>query len=152
MGIFEDYITAALLEETGRFASGPAEVFGSDLDCADDITSTARELADDDPLIVAQACYRRLITPRGSLVDDPEYGFDLRSLLHRGMTTAVLGAVEGQIKAELVKDDRVASLSVTVQQIDAENFTVDIAGETAEAPFSLVLAITDGAALIKEMT
>lgn len=152
MPTWETYITAALTEETDRYAAGPADVFGSDLDCATDITSTARELADDDPLVVSQACYRRLTTPRDGLVDDREYGLDLRTFLHRGLTTAQLRSVEGQIRNEISKDDRVETVSVTVTQTDVETFSIEIKGETGTAPFSLVLALTDGEALIKEMS
>lgn len=151
MPTWETYITAALTEETDRYAAGPADVFGSDLDCATDITSTARELADDDPLVVSQACYRRLTTPRDGLVDDREYGLDLRAYLHRGLTASRLRSVEAQIKSELTKDERVDAVQVTVDQDDAETCSVTIAGETAEGPFSLVLELTDGDALIKEM-
>lgn len=151
MSTFQDFIAAALLEETESFTAGPAVAFGSDLSCAADITSTGSELADSDPLIVSQAVYRRLTTPRGMLIDDPDYGLDLRTFLHRGLTTSQLRSVEGQIRNEIGKDDRVDSVSVTVTQTDVETFSIAIRGETALAPFSLVLELTDGDALIKEM-
>jgi hypothetical protein len=152
MQTWETYITAALSEETDRYAAGSAVAFGSDLSCATDITSTARELSDDDPLIVAQAVYRRLTTPRDGLVDDREYGLDLRTFLHRGLTTAQLRSVEGQIRNEICKDDRVETVSVAVTHTDVGSFSIAIRGETGAAPFSLVLALTDGEALIKEMS
>lgn len=70
------------------------------------------------------AMYRRLITPRGTLrgiggdevaanEDELAYGLDLSALCGEvGPETAVL-IVPGQIKAELLKDDRVADVFVS---------------------------------------
>lgn len=130
--------------------------FGSDLSCADDITPDAAELAGNDPLLVAQAAYRRLITPRGSLPDDLDYGFDVRGLCGKPLTRQQLTEIPGRVRAELQKDDRILdeTLSVTITLtggIANGDFDLAIQAETADGPFSLTLAVTDAQALLKEI-
>ena len=128
--------------------------FGSDLSCTDDLTPDVAELDGSDPTIVAQAIYRRLITPRGRLLDDPDYGFDVRGLLHRPTTQTDLFGMQGQIRNEIRKDDRVDTdgLSVTVIMTSAVQLDIEISGRTVTGEdFSLTMAVTDGGVLLKEL-
>jgi hypothetical protein len=135
--------------------------YGSDLDCTDDVTSTFTELdgVKDGPIIVAQACYRRLITPRNSLAvldDDPDYGYDIASLLHRGMTPQALVGAEGAIRNELLKDDRIDQLDVALTQEtsgESNAYDLEISGTLVDSKetFSLTMALTDSVVLLREI-
>jgi hypothetical protein len=84
--------------------------YGSDIWCTDTLVTgrlaTGRTL-------VAQALYRRLITPRGMLADDGTYGLDLAGYVGAVGTTVALAALPSLVRAELLKDDRVSDVSVT---------------------------------------
>lgn len=97
-------------------------------------------------LLVAEAIYRRLTTPRGSLLYAPNYGIDIARYL--GMESTVPNAVRiaGEVRGEVEKDDR-------VDLVIARGFVTQLAGATALAmhvdleivcgagPFNLTLAI-----------
>lgn len=113
------------------------EGFGSDLSCVEDLTPDMAELASADVLVVAQAALRRLTTPRGALLDDPDYGLDVQAYVHKAMTPAELRAMAGQIRLELLKDDRIEDAQVTVTPDGASRFSISIRGVTATGPFEL---------------
>lgn len=141
----------ATLEPIGETPAGDLG-FGSDLWCTDDITPDALELPGDDSRIVAQAAYRRLITPRGALIGEDDYGIDVTSYLHRGMNPQTQRELEGVIKGELLKDDRIdPSLSVVVAYPNPSRIDITITGQTAIGPFDLVLALTDAGLLLTEI-
>jgi hypothetical protein len=78
--------------------------------------------------LVAQACYRRLTTPRGTLrggPDEENYGIDLSSIIGAGNPLRVQAMLPSMIRGELVKDDRVADVSVTA------DYTQDTAGRAS---------------------
>jgi hypothetical protein len=130
--------------------------FGSDLSCVDDITSDAAELSGSDPLLVAQAAYRRLITARGALPDDADYGLDVRGMFGKALTRQAQIEIPGRVRAELEKDDRIVpeTLQITITPTGGlahADFDLDVQGETALGPFSLTLALTDAGALLKEI-
>jgi hypothetical protein len=56
---------------------------------------------------VAEACVRRLGTPRGSLVDDADFGYDLRLVLNRGLQPGEVYTIAENVRAECLKDERV---------------------------------------------
>lgn len=112
-------------------------------------------MAGNDPLLVAQAAYRSITTPRGSVPDAPDYGIDLRSYLSRGLTTREIQQLEGVIALHIRKDDRIESVDVSVQVEDsAKAIRVAIDGVIAlsSRTFSLVLGLSDAGALLEEMT
>lgn len=116
--------------------------FGRDLWCLDDL-DPGRTVTG--ALLVAQAAYRRITTPRGAVIDAPNYGFDVRALLGKGLTPAQLAAIPGQVRGEILKDERVDSCSITATYTGGPNgtLTLSIDGETAAGPFNLVLAVTE---------
>lgn len=83
-------------------------------------------------VLVAQALYRRLITPRGTLRGGDEeraYGLDVAGYVGAvGIRTAV-AALPGLVRGELLKDDRVADVQVTAT---AEERTDGTAAVTLE--------------------
>lgn len=173
MSTLPDVVAALLLPAASRSASlvavfpavatatqvpaGPAPIapassdYGSDLSCATDLTANAAELAGDDPRIVAESDVRRLTTDSGSLIDDPEFGWNLDQLIQRPMTPAEIATIPGQVRAELLKDERHESLDVWVTGQTTSNLLVRVRGTTAKGPFRLVMAVTDAGVAVKEI-
>ena len=77
-----------------------------------DIQDTAIEASG--YLAFAQSLARRLITKRGTLIDDPNYGIDVRDWLNLETTPKNARLLSAQAASELRKDDRVVSATVTV--------------------------------------
>ncbi len=119
-----------------------AQPFGRDTSATDSIqagrTVTGARL-------VAQAIYRRLITARGQLLDDPDYGLSLTHLLGVELTRGAELALASRLRNEIEKDARVESTNVqitkTVGTRGDYEFAIDVT--TAEGPFELVLAASD---------
>ena len=112
---------------------------GTDITCTDDIdpsfalSSGATQLA--------QALYRRIITPRGGLPDAPAYGFGASTIIDQDMTARQVAVLANSIDAEFMKDERVLSSSTTgtfANQIFVGSTLVT----TAAGPFRLVLSIS----------
>lgn len=137
-----------------RIQDAPHPVgYGSDLSCADDLDANLTELDGSDPLLIAQSAFRRITTARGTLEDDPDYGIDIREDLSRANGTEERRSLAGRVRAEISKDERIASVTVTVVDIGAER-SIEIIGvpENADnAEFRLVVALEDGETLLKEI-
>ncbi len=120
--------------------------FGKDTSCTDSIR-TGRYVSG--VRLVGEACYRRLITPRGALSggeDEANYGLDLASLIGASDPKTLGAALPGRIRSELEKDERVESVDVeisTVVEGPATSFTITISVVTAEGPFTLQVAASD---------
>lgn len=121
--------------------------YGLDMSCTDEIRTTRLV---NGTRLVAEACYRRLITPRGSLIggeEESSYGLDLSSLVGSTDVDAVAAALPGRISLELHKDDRVGDVSTTVlvtKEGPKATFGITILVTTTEAAaFTLTLAVTD---------
>lgn len=66
-------------------------------------------------MVVAQSIYRRLTTPRGMLrggEDERNGGLDLSEYVGAVGTKTALAALPNLVRGEILKDDRVASVSV----------------------------------------
>lgn len=66
--------------------------------------------------VVAQALYRRLTTPRGTVRDGDAalvYGIDIQDFVGRVGTADAIAAIPALIRAEVLKDDRVTNVKVT---------------------------------------
>lgn len=92
--------------------------------------------------LLAEAVARRLVTFRGTLVDDPTYGFDVREYLNSDLSPRELAAIGAGIDNELTKEERLLRSQTVVTFLAgvlliAVNL-VDLAG-----PFRLTLAVTD---------
>jgi hypothetical protein len=99
--------------------------------------------------LVGESVYRRLTTPRGSLrggEDEADFGFDLSDLVGSAATAADVAALPGRIEAELLKDERIESVSVDVENTSTGvgiELEVTIEAETSEGPFTLQLSVDD---------
>jgi hypothetical protein len=89
--------------------------YGTDLSCVTDLHPELAEVDPTSPSAIVEAVIRRFLTPRGALLDDQDYGLDVRSHLSRGATQRDLRAITGALSGEAQKDDRVASATVTMQ-------------------------------------
>lgn len=98
-------------------------------------------------LLVAQALYRRLITPRGSLFYDTSYGFDLSEFVGEVGPELAAAAMPGRIRNELLKDDRVSSVDASVEVVTEGAETELVVSVTATLAdsgeaFSLTLGVS----------
>lgn len=116
--------------------------YGSDLSLAHDLDPMMIELSGDDPLVVAQSAIRRLQTPRGGLIGDPDYGYDVRALLKSPDGSRRIGP---RIQAELLKDDRLSEVQVAVHQVGRSMSVAVQCTTTTGARFGLVGSLTNKA-------
>ncbi|WP_438041453.1 hypothetical protein [Sorangium sp. So ce128] len=145
MSLLEDILGSVVASFGGPSApAATVDGFGADLDCADDLRDDLRMAGP--TLALAQAAYRRLTTPRGGVIDAPDYGFDLRSLLSRGMTPAELAAVPGLVRGELTKDERFEDVETRARMLDSATLELVIRCHTAAGPFELTMNVTAAAA------
>jgi hypothetical protein len=120
--------------------------FGRDVSCTTELR-TGRYVTG--ARLVGEAIYRRLTTPRGMLrggEDEADYGIDLVDLIGSAATKSDAAALGGRIQSEVLKDERVTSVDVTVVASTtgpATEFVVNIAAETADGPFALKLSISE---------
>lgn len=104
------------LRELARAATDPQPPlgYGVDLSCVADLAPDLREVAPFSQDALREACLRRLITPRGTVPDSPNYGFDVRALMNSPATPEHIASWRGRIVNELQKDDRVRSVDARV--------------------------------------
>lgn len=138
----------------GRVADVPEPplYWGSDLSCVTDCDAMFTELAPGSALIVAQAAVRRLITPRGALLDDADYGFDLRGYCNRGVTLEDLRTLQNRAEAEVLKDERLsaAAINITIEYPSGLTVTGELTpADPSFEPFAFVVAVTDAEVLIE---
>lgn len=113
--------------------------FGTDINTLDllDLDPYFTEVTGHEGL--GQALGRRLVTPRGSLEDDPAYGYDVRVRMNDDDPNVDAIAVE--VAAELVKDERVESASASVTFMESSlRIVADVL--TALGPFRLTLDVS----------
>lgn len=123
-----------------------ASNFGRDISCTRGLR-TGRFVTG--PRLVAEALYRRLTTPRGTLrggPDEANYGIDLTELVGSAATKRDAAALPGRIQAEALKDERIERVNVTVtQSVEGPSvaFAILIEAETSEGPFELQLLVSE---------
>lgn len=117
--------------------------FGLDLSCTYDldqrcITVTGRRL-------LAEAIFRRLITPRGRLIGDPNYGTDITQYLNDDVSPSDIAEMRAAIRAECKKDERIDDCTVTITAPAGKTgtYTIVISLEDGDGPFDLVLAVSN---------
>ena len=92
---------------------------------------------------LAQALAHRLVTPRGSLLDDPTYGEDARAWVNDDLDDSDLGDLEARVETELRVDERVDDARCAATFAD-ERITLDcIVTPAVGRTFRLVLAVSD---------
>jgi len=158
MTVVNDFIESEIAGLTREIAApDPNAVgFGSDLDCVTDCTDDFAELDPFSPLGIAQACVRRLYTPRGGLPDEPDYGLYLPGYVNRGVTQNDLRDLNGLIVGELRRDDRISDLTVALSY-SAITKTLGVSCQiTPDDPslgtFTFTFSVTDSRVLLETIT
>lgn len=127
----------------------PAPAFGSTLAmCTNlngewDCDPTGRMATGRD--VLSQRLINRQTTPLGSVIDSPNDCFDVSDWLSANMTDGQVAQLPGQIHTELLKDQEVQSLTVTVNYNPATStliLTENII--SGYGPFSLTITVTPG--------
>ncbi len=114
--------------------------YGNDTECASDLTFSRTEVTGE--TMMAQAMLRRFTTPRGTLINSPDYGYDLRQFVKA--TTPAESIINGNVENEALKDERVADVTVqTLFNEEAERLEVTIVGFGSEGPFDLTIGISE---------
>lgn len=88
--------------------------------------------------VVAQALYRRLITPRGMLrggAEEAAYGLDLAGYVGSVGASIAVAALPSLIRHELRKDDRVSDVAVSVAAVPG--------GGTTSLAISIYVTLSD---------
>jgi phage baseplate assembly protein W len=114
---------------------------GSDVSCFPDLAADGRTVTG--RRLVAEAVARRLITPRGQLIGDPDYGFDVTDYLNADMSPLDIASMRSGIEQECMKDERVRSANATLEIDTESSLEISISLETADGPFDLVLGVSD---------
>ncbi len=114
---------------------------GTDLSCVSDLDATGAVVSG--RRLLAEACARRLSTPRGALIDDPNYGYDLTDFVNADLGIGDLDAIQSGISSECLKDERVLACAALVT-LDVDGvMTVTVQLTDGDGPFTLVLAVSD---------
>jgi hypothetical protein len=155
MTVVDEQIAAQLLTLTSVVPT-PVEPYGYgvDLACTSDLEPDLAEVDPNSVQAIAQALLRRLITPNGGLLDDADYGEDIRGAQNRGTTLQDLNTLGSKIKNECQKDDRVESVIVSSNfTIATRTLTIVIEVEPVDAVriFTMTLAVVDGTALLESI-
>ncbi len=113
--------------------------FGSCWSCVSDLTMPSTMATGFQ--VVAEAIARRWQTPRGGLIDDPNYGYDLSDFVNDDLSKEELANIAHQAGAEAEKDERVLSCEVTVTFVTGGLLTVTGKVTTTQGPFALVVSV-----------
>lgn len=154
MTIVHDTIAAELALLT-REVQTPTEPFGYgvDLSCVEELDENLAEVDPNSKLAIGQALVRRLITPRGRLDDDGNYGEDIRSYCNRGVTLADLRDIGARVQGECLKDDRVESCTaLATWNASTQRLAISVqvvAVDPAIGLFSLTIAVQNGQAMLE---
>lgn len=112
--------------------------FGTDLLWVDDLDPTHRLTSG--TALVGQAIYHRLITPRGRLIDDADYGLGLIEQLHKAKTPVQYRALETLIRSEALKDERVERCDAKLTDLGAGRTDIQLSIDCSAGPFKLILS------------
>jgi len=100
---------------------------------------------------LAQSLVRRLQTPSGRLIDDPDYGYDLLGELNDDLSPADVGRIASQVAAECEKDERVVSCQASVG-FTLGVLTVGLVVTDGKGPFKLVLTASNVTVSLLQVT
>lgn len=154
-----DFLAAELDRVIASLPAAPAPVdgaelgWGVDVSCVQDADDAFSELGPYDPRIITQAIARRFQTPRGTLLDDADYGLDLRGYLHKGMTQKDIRQLQTQALGEANKEQRIErsatvltlTLALGVMSVSLRVTPLDPRGN----PFSFVVRIDQLGAVVE---
>ena len=115
--------------------------YGTTLSCAFDLDAMGAQSSGLTAL--SDALVRRITTPRGRLLTDPNYGYDIQGELNDDVTTQQVGQIASNMDQEFLKDQRVFASSTTVALNADGSLDTSSSIQSALGPFSLVLAVSN---------
>jgi phage baseplate assembly protein W len=125
--------------------------YGTDLDFADDLDSLGRNVEGFE--LLGQALWRRLRTPQGQLIDDPDYGLDIAGMLSQPIAQAEQLTLPSRIRGEVLKDPRVESVAVTLTELGIGIWRIKLRVTPSDGPsFDLVGSVSAMQAELLEVT
>lgn len=113
---------------------------GRDLACVDDLSPDMREVTG--RRCLAEAIARRYISDRGTLLGDPNYGYNLLDFMNADVTPVDIGELQSGAEAEALKDERVLRADVVATLEDDGTLTVIVTLTDADGPFTLTLSVS----------
>jgi hypothetical protein len=100
---------------------------GCDVLVSDDIDAAHR--LESGLSLLAHDVFWRWMTPRGRLLDDPDYGFGLiQEVLSQPLGVREISALPRRLEAEARKDERVQSISVTLENTGPNAYRINARG------------------------
>jgi len=114
---------------------------GTDLSCVSDCTSDMAEVSG--RVALAQSVARRYQTPRGRLIYDSNYGFDLTGYVNDDLSPADIARIQSGAAAEAEKDERVETAEVVIAVSVAGIMVVTVTLDDGNGPFTLVLSVSE---------
>ena len=95
--------------------------------------------------VLAQSLVRRQTTARGTCITSPNDCLDIRAmLLSKAVSQSQIGAIAQTIRSELLKDQRVLGVTVSIQLDTTTGVaTVTETSRSSAGPFTLTLALTN---------
>lgn len=157
MSTFDDFMTAGLATLSAQVPI-PTEPFGYGVDfsCTDELSPILAEVDPNSVQAIAEALLRRLITPNGTLIEDQDYGEDVRAFLSHGTTQTNLNTIATKIKNECEKDDRVESVTAS-SVLDSKTRTLTLSVRVVPQDptlrqFAMTIAVTSGAAVLEAIS
>lgn len=124
--------------------------FGTDLAGVADIDPTGAVVTG--TRAVGEAIARRLSTPRGRVIDDPNYGTDLTQFVNDDIGTRTLSELQASAIAEALKDERVLTCRCTATLSRVGVLSVQVSYTTADGPFALVLSVSQTSVQVLSVT
>lgn len=97
--------------DRSAYAAEPL-AYGADVACGFDVDPLWTTRAPNDPLLLSDYATRRLITDRGTLVDDRDWGKSVYRYLNRALTDRERQSAAGELRQELIQDDRLRDVTV----------------------------------------
>lgn len=129
--------------------------YGTDLSCVTDVTADFAEVDPTSVRAIGEAIIRRLISKRGSVLDDPNYGTNVREWLNHPFGPDTLQTYRDAVVTETLKDDRVASATCAIAlDLLTKRMRIGLRIEPANPTlrvFTLTFAVTDSAVLIESI-
>lgn len=125
------------------------DTLGYDISCTDDLTELMLEVSELRAL--AEAAFRRITTPRGRVIDAPDYGRDIRSLLSKGMTPASRATSIALFVDEILKDERIERCDIETRELPDAGLALTISCVAALGPFRLTVHVSQAGVALTEV-
>jgi len=99
---------------------------------------------------LSEALARRLVTKRGTLIDDPNYGFDVREFVNDDLDARELARIAASVDGEMLKDERVLRSSTTATLVGGALILV-VNITDSRGPFRLVFSVSQASVSILQV-